>query len=61
MIYDIEKFGADLQPSHDQDSKLKSPPLTFEAYNAALKQHLYEFKTEMVNIEKNIVKQGEFI
>lgn len=59
MIYDIEKFGADLQLS-DQNSKLKSPPLTFEAYNAALKQHLYEFKTEMVNIEKNIVKQGEF-
>lgn len=61
MIYDIERFGVDLQSTCNQNSKLKSPPLTFEAYNAALQQHLCEFKTEMVNIEKNIVKQGEFI
>ncbi|XP_024868902.1 gamma-tubulin complex component 5 isoform X2 [Temnothorax curvispinosus] len=57
MIYDIERFGADLQPTYNQDSELQSPPLTYEAYNAALKQHLCEFKTEVVNIEKDIIKQ----
>ncbi|XP_077272317.1 gamma-tubulin complex component 5 isoform X2 [Temnothorax americanus] len=57
MIYDIERFGADLQPTYNQDSELQSPPLTYEAYNAALKQHLCEFKTEVVDIEKDIIKQ----
>ncbi|XP_012522259.1 gamma-tubulin complex component 5 isoform X2 [Monomorium pharaonis] len=57
MLYDIERFGANLQSTYNQESKLQSPPLTYEAYNAALRQHLYEFKTEMVNIEKDIIKQ----
>lgn len=61
MMYDIEKFGSDLQLTYDQESELQSPPLTYEAYNAALRQYLYEFKTEVVNMEKDIMKQGMFI
>lgn len=60
MIYDIERFGADLQSTYNQDSESQSPPLTYEAYNAALKQHLCEFKTEVVSMEKDIMKQGKF-
>lgn len=57
MIYDIERFGADLQPAYNEESELRSPPLTYEAYNAALRQHLNEFKTEVINMEKDIMKQ----
>lgn len=61
MIYDLERFGADLQPTYNQESEIQSPPLTYEAYNAALRQYLYEFKIEVVNMEKNIMKQGKLI
>jgi len=61
MICDIERFEADLKPRYNQNSEPQNPPLTYEAYNAALKQYLYEFKTEIVNIEKDIMKQGKFI
>ncbi|KYN21845.1 Gamma-tubulin complex component 5 [Trachymyrmex cornetzi] len=57
MIYDIEKFGSDLQLTYNQESELQSPPLTYEAYNAVLRQYLYEFKTEVINMEKDIMKQ----
>ncbi|KAL0104636.1 hypothetical protein PUN28_017403 [Cardiocondyla obscurior] len=57
MIYDIERFEADLQSIYGENSKIQSPPLTYEAYNAALKQHISEFKTEVISIEKNIMKQ----
>jgi len=61
MIYDIEKFGSDLQLTYNQELELQSPPLTYEAYNAALRQYLYEFKTKVVNMEKDIMKQGKFM
>ncbi|CAL1675989.1 unnamed protein product [Lasius platythorax] len=57
MIHDIERFGADLQPTYNQESELWSPPLTYEAYNAALGRHLYEFKSKIINIEKDVLKQ----
>ncbi|XP_011160676.1 gamma-tubulin complex component 5 [Solenopsis invicta] len=57
MMYDMERFGGDLQPIYNQESELQNPPLTYEAYNAALRQHLYEFKTEVINMEKDIMKQ----
>jgi len=60
MIYDIEKFGADLQPTYNEELELQNPPLTYEAYNAVLRQYLYEFKSEVVNMEKDIMKQGKF-
>jgi peptidoglycan hydrolase CwlO-like protein len=59
MIYDIKKFEADLQSIYNEKSELQSPPLTYEAYNAALKQHLYEFKIKIMNTEKDIMKQGK--
>ncbi|XP_032689925.1 gamma-tubulin complex component 5 isoform X2 [Odontomachus brunneus] len=55
MIYDIKKFGTDLQM--DQDSECQSPPLTYEAYNAALKYHMYEFNNKVINVEKDVMKQ----
>lgn len=58
MIYDIKKFDADLQIH--QDSKCHSPPLTYEAYNAALKYHLYEFNNKVINVEKDVMTQGKF-
>ncbi|XP_072754778.1 gamma-tubulin complex component 5 isoform X1 [Anoplolepis gracilipes] len=57
MIHDIEKFGADLQPTYSQESDLWNPPLTYEAYNAALGRHLYEFKSKIIDMEKDVVKQ----
>ncbi|XP_011858715.1 PREDICTED: gamma-tubulin complex component 5 isoform X2 [Vollenhovia emeryi] len=57
MIHDIERFGTDLQPICNENSELQSPPLTYEAYSSALKQHLCEFKTEVINMEKDIMKQ----
>lgn len=56
MMHDIKKFGADLQSIHDEN--LHNPPLTYEAYNAALVQYLYEFKITIINTEKDIMKQG---
>jgi len=46
-----------LQPTYNEELKL--PPLTYEAYNAVLRQYLYEFKNEVVNMEKDIMKQGK--
>ncbi|KAL6267426.1 hypothetical protein P5V15_000502 [Pogonomyrmex californicus] len=57
MIRDIEKFGTDLQPIYNQELELQSPPFTYEAYNAALRQFLFEFKTEVIKMEKNVMKQ----
>jgi len=49
-----------LQSTYNEELKLQNPPLTYEAYNAALRQYLYEFKSEVVNMEKDIMKQGKF-
>lgn len=57
MIHDVERFGADLQSTYNQESEFSSPPLTYEAYNAALGRHLYEFKSKIIDIEKNVLKQ----
>lgn len=59
MIYEIERFGTDLQSPYYHESELRTPPLTYEAYNAALKRHLYEIKNEVIKLEKNIMKQGK--
>lgn len=61
MIHDVERFGADLQSTYNQESEFSSPPLTYEAYNAALGRHLYEFKSKIIDIEKNVLKQGKFM
>ncbi|XP_076183566.1 gamma-tubulin complex component 5 isoform X2 [Ptiloglossa arizonensis] len=55
MIHDIEMFGIDLYS--EQDGFYKKAPFTYEAYNAALRQHLIKFKNEIINIEKNFMKQ----
>ncbi|XP_053979721.1 gamma-tubulin complex component 5 isoform X1 [Hylaeus volcanicus] len=57
MIYDIEQFGIDLYSERDGFSK--KPPLTYEAYNAALEQHLINFKNKIIDIEKNLMKQDD--
>lgn len=59
MIHDIKKFGADLQI--DQAPECQNPPLTYEAYNAALKYHLSEFNNIVINIEKDVMKQGKSV
>lgn len=61
MIHDIERFGADLQPTYNQKSEFWNPPLTYEAYNAALGRHLHKFKSKVIDIEKDVLKQGKFI
>lgn len=57
MIHNIKKFGVDLQTYFNEDSELQSPSFTYEAYNAALRQHLHEFNIKVINIEKDIMKQ----
>lgn len=60
MIHEIERFGADLQSAYYHESELRgAPPLTYEAYNAALKRHLYKIKNEVIELEKAIMKQGK--
>lgn len=59
MIHEIKKFGADLQTDYDQDSEIPKPPLTYEAYNAALRQYLYEFNSRIIDIERDVTKQGK--
>lgn len=56
MIYDIEQFGIRLYSEHDDFCK--KPPLTYETYNAILRQHLMNFKKEIIDIEKTLMKQG---
>jgi len=48
-----------LQPTYNEELKLQNPPLTYEAYNAVLRQYLYEFKNKVINMEKDIMKQGK--
>lgn len=56
MIHDIEQFGIRLYSKQNDFSK--KPPLTYETYNAILRQHLIQFKNEIINIEKILMKQG---
>lgn len=58
MIHHITKFGANLEWNYNQESESQNPPLTYEAYNAAIMQYLYKFKNKVINIEKDIMKQG---
>ncbi|XP_076247277.1 gamma-tubulin complex component 5 isoform X2 [Calliopsis andreniformis] len=57
MIRNMEQFGIELYSV--QDGICKKPPLTYEAYNSALKQHLMKFKYAIINIEKKLMKQDE--
>ncbi|KZC05180.1 Gamma-tubulin complex component 5 [Dufourea novaeangliae] len=57
MIHEIEQFGVEIYSK--ENSLYKKPPLTYEAYNAALRQHLMKFKNEIIDIEKNLMKQDE--
>nr|XP_034190148.1 gamma-tubulin complex component 5 isoform X2 [Osmia lignaria] len=57
IIYDIEKFGTDLYV--EQDGLNKKPPLTYETYNSILKQHIMKFKSEIIDIEKELMKQDK--
>ncbi|KAK1132289.1 hypothetical protein K0M31_016408 [Melipona bicolor] len=55
MIRDIEQFGIRLYSK--QDNFCKKPPLTYETYNAILRQHLMKFKEKIIDVEKILVKQ----
>ncbi|XP_076753008.1 gamma-tubulin complex component 5 isoform X3 [Xylocopa sonorina] len=55
MLHDIEQFGIKLYS--DQGDFCKKPPLMYETYNAILRQHVMKFKNEIINIEKNLMKQ----
>lgn len=57
MIRDIEQFGIRLYS--EQDNFCEKPPLTYETYNAILRQHLMKFKEKIIDIEKILVKQGK--
>ncbi|CAK9832549.1 Gamma-tubulin complex component 5 [Anthophora retusa] len=57
MICDIEEFGVKLYS--EQDNFCKKPPLTYETYNAILREHLMKFKNEINDIEKNLMRQDK--
>ena len=57
MIRDIEQFGIRLYS--EQNNFCKKAPLTYETYNAILRQHLMKFKEKIIDIEKILVKQGK--
>ncbi|KOC65482.1 Gamma-tubulin complex component 5 [Habropoda laboriosa] len=57
MIRDIEEFGVKLYS--EQNSICKKPPLTYETYNAILREHLMKFKNEIIDIEKNLMQQDK--
>lgn len=58
MIHEIEQFGIKLYS--EQDDFPKKPPLTYETYNATLQQHLMKFKSEIIAVEKDLMKQGTY-
>ncbi|CAL7943536.1 unnamed protein product [Xylocopa violacea] len=55
MLHNIEQFGIKLYSN--QSDFCKKPPLMYETYNAILKQHIMKFKNEIINIEKDLMKQ----
>ncbi|XP_026670394.1 gamma-tubulin complex component 5 isoform X2 [Ceratina calcarata] len=55
MIHDIEQFGIELYT--EQGILCKKPPLTYETYNATLRQHLMTFKNGITEIEKKLMRQ----
>ncbi|XP_078039159.1 gamma-tubulin complex component 5 [Augochlora pura] len=57
MIREIEQFGIEIYS--EESSLCKKPPFTYEAYNAALGNHLMKFKNEIIEIEKMFMKQDE--
>lgn len=57
MIHDLEQFGIRLYSM--EDDFCKKPPLTYETYNAILRQHLMKFRKKIIAIEKSLMKQGK--
>ncbi|XP_050477296.1 gamma-tubulin complex component 5 isoform X4 [Bombus huntii] len=55
MIRDLEQFGIRLYSM--EDDFCKKPPLTYETYNAILRQHLMKFRKKIIAIEKSLMKQ----
>lgn len=59
MMHSIEQFGMELYANSNNISK--KPPLTYEAYNFAVQQHLHDLKHDILGIEKALVKQGTYV
>lgn len=59
MIYDIEQFENELQNLDVSSLPSKKPPFMYEAYNAAIQEQLFNFRREIINIEKDVTKQDE--
>lgn len=61
MIHEIESFGKKLYSRNDLEIGLlkTEPPATYEAYHAALINHLSDIKKEIMEIENKVMKQGK--
>ena len=58
MICELEEFGERLRSQIQILDEIRKPPLTYEAYNAAIQQYLVNMKKEIVKIEQKFMAQG---
>ena len=61
MIRELEEFAKRLYSQDKRSEEVQKPPLTYEAYNAAVQQYLLKMKEEIVRIEQNFMAQGNIV
>ncbi|XP_033207216.1 gamma-tubulin complex component 5 [Belonocnema kinseyi] len=57
IIHELEEFGKKLYSRGIESEEIQKPPLTYEAYNAAVQQYLLRMKEEVVRIEQKFMAQ----
>lgn len=58
MLHELKEFGEKLYSRGIESEEVQKPPLTYEAYNAAVQQYLLRMKKEVVRIEQKFMAQG---
>ncbi|XP_023289809.1 gamma-tubulin complex component 5 isoform X1 [Orussus abietinus] len=59
MLHKMEQFGENLYIDHNLQQIHRSAPLTYEAYNAALSEHLFKLKSVVIDLEKSVMIQDD--
>ncbi|KAG7205799.1 hypothetical protein KM043_007744 [Ampulex compressa] len=57
MMHEIEQFGVKLHLKNNAVQIYKKPPFTYEAYYMAIKKQLIKIKSELIIIEKDVMRQ----
>ncbi|XP_066584961.1 gamma-tubulin complex component 5-like [Prorops nasuta] len=59
MLHSINQFSAELHPKYNKKQLSQQPPLTYEAYNTALKRLIFKFRYKLIEIERRIMRQDD--